>query len=42
MKLLGPIIEERQKYLDEYGAAWDDKPVRYFRSVENVLIDMTE
>ncbi|KAF8435729.1 cytochrome P450 [Boletus edulis BED1] len=25
-KLLGPIIEERQKYLDEYGTEWDDKP----------------
>ncbi|KAF8549790.1 cytochrome P450 [Imleria badia] len=26
MKLLGPIIEERQKYLNEYKTAWDDKP----------------
>ncbi|KAF8446215.1 cytochrome P450 [Boletus edulis BED1] len=25
-KLLGPIIEERQEYLDEYGTEWDDKP----------------
>ncbi|KAF8552481.1 cytochrome P450 [Imleria badia] len=26
VKLLGPIIEERQKYVHEYGAMWDDKP----------------
>ncbi|KAF9233836.1 cytochrome P450 [Melanogaster broomeanus] len=26
MKLLCPIIEERQKYLDEYGTTWADKP----------------
>ncbi|KAG6380640.1 cytochrome P450 [Boletus reticuloceps] len=26
MKLLGPTIKERQKYLDEYGSEWDDKP----------------
>ncbi|KAN0100091.1 Cytochrome P450 [Tylopilus felleus] len=26
VKLLGPIIEERRKYLNEYGAEWDDKP----------------
>jgi len=26
VKLLGPIIDERQKYLNEYGTEWDDKP----------------
>lgn len=26
-KLLGPIIEERQNYLKEYGDQWADKPV---------------
>ncbi|KIK94712.1 hypothetical protein PAXRUDRAFT_11881 [Paxillus rubicundulus Ve08.2h10] len=26
MKLLGPIIEERQKHLEEYGKDWVDKP----------------
>ncbi|KAF9237109.1 cytochrome P450 [Melanogaster broomeanus] len=26
MKHLGPIIEERKKCLEEYGAAWADKP----------------
>ncbi|KAF9231272.1 cytochrome P450 [Melanogaster broomeanus] len=26
MKHLRPIIEERQKYLDEYGKTWADKP----------------
>ncbi|KAF8549327.1 cytochrome P450 [Imleria badia] len=26
MKLLGPIIEERQRYVNEYGTMWDDKP----------------
>ncbi|KAF8123587.1 cytochrome P450 [Boletus edulis] len=25
-KLLGPVIEERQKHLSEYGTEWDDKP----------------
>jgi hypothetical protein len=27
MKLLGPTIEERQKYLIDYGNEWTDKPV---------------
>ena len=31
VKLLGPIVEERQKHLNEYGAEWDDKPVRFPR-----------
>jgi len=26
IRLLGPIIEERQKYLEKYGNAWADKP----------------
>ncbi|KAF8552682.1 cytochrome P450 [Imleria badia] len=26
VKLLGPIIEERQKYMNKYGTMWDDKP----------------
>ncbi|KAF8128435.1 cytochrome P450 [Boletus edulis] len=26
VKLLRPVIEERQKYLNEYGTEWDDKP----------------
>lgn len=26
-RLLGPIIEERKRYLDEYGDQWADKPV---------------
>ena len=33
VKLLGPIIEDRQKYLLEYGTEWDDKPVRSFPSL---------
>ena len=27
--LLGPVIEERRKYLNEYGTEWDDKPVGF-------------
>ena len=27
LKHLGPIIEERLKYLNEYGNEWAEKPV---------------
>ena len=30
-KLIGPMIEERQRYLSEYGNEWADKPVGQFR-----------
>ena len=38
MRLLGPIIEERRKCLDQFGEEWNDKPVRRFLyEQENLL-----
>jgi len=30
MRLLAPVIEDRQRHIDEYGKEWEDKPVGYF------------
>ncbi|KAF9233509.1 cytochrome P450 [Melanogaster broomeanus] len=38
MEHLRPIIEERQKYFDEYGIAWADKP----NDILSWLIDVAE
>jgi hypothetical protein len=27
MKHLAPVVKDRQKYIDEYGKDWDDRPV---------------
>ena len=34
MEHLDPIIKERLKCMDEYGAEWTDKPVSYWKSVQ--------
>ena len=39
MKLLGPIIEERKRSLDEYGNDWVDKPVS--RSLSQTILGFT-